>query len=149
MRKFWMTAAFALLIATTAQAAEEDSRARAARGHAVWAAFECSVLAAHLKNGAEQSRLFAYGLAQGRQFIQDMQEKRISPADINTTVPMGVLNNLEGPSPDFMLGRIYSAASEFALKDVFSLGGQWLDDAGQRSRASAKFASQNCNLVGR
>lgn len=149
MRKFSVSVALVLSFGATAQAAEDDSRSRAARGQAVWAAFGCSALAAHLKNGTEQSRLFTYGLAQGRQFIQDVQDKRISPADISTTVPMGVINSLEGPSPDFMLGRVYAAASESALKDVFSVGGQWLDDAAQRMRAASKVSSQNCNLVGR
>ncbi len=148
MRTLSMPIALAILLGTTAQAAD-DSSARAARGNAVWAAFDCSALAAHLKNAPEQGRLFTYGLAQGRQFINDIQAQRISPADIDATVPVGVLNNLEGPTPDFMLGRIYAAASEFALRDVYNLNGQWLDSAGQRMRASAKFSSQNCSLLGR
>ncbi|CUJ46620.1 Uncharacterised protein [Achromobacter sp. 2789STDY5608633] len=149
MRTLLAPLALTLLLGASAQAAEEDSSARAARGNAVWAAFDCSVLAEHLKNTPEQTRLFNYGLAQGRQFIKDMQAKRINPTDIDSTVPMGVLNSLSGPSPDFMLGRIYASASESTLRDVFSLGGQWLDAAAQRTRAASKFASQNCNLVGR
>ncbi|RBL85273.1 hypothetical protein DDE05_18050 [Streptomyces cavourensis] len=149
MRQLSVPIALALFLGSPAQAADVDSTTRATSGRAAWAAFGCSALAERLKKAPDQQRLFAYGLAQGQRFIDDLQAKRISQAAISSIVPMGVMNNLEGPSADFMLGRIYASASESALRDVYMLDGKYLDDAAQEMRAGNKFTSQNCDLVGR
>lgn len=149
MRAFSILIAVALISGANAQATEVDPNGRAARGRAVWAAFSCSALAAHLKRAPDQQRLFTYGLAQGRQFIDDLQAKRIDQAAIKSIVPVGVMLSLEGPSPDFMLGRIYADASTSALRDVHTFEGKFLDDATQATRAENKYTSQNCDLLGR
>lgn len=78
-----------------------------------------------------------------------MQAKRISQPAINSMVPVGVLNNLEGPSTEFMLGRVYASAAESALRDVYEFEGKHLDARAQEMRAEGKFTSQNCDLLGR
>ncbi|MNV88105.1 hypothetical protein D3C71_1822820 [compost metagenome] len=55
---------------------------------------------------------------------------------------------LEGPSPDFMLGRIYESAQNSALKDVYKTGDQFNSDEEQIAIAANEFRKLNCQLIG-
>ena len=134
------------LAATAAQA--QGSRELAALGLATWSAFECSTLAAQTKNAMEQERLFLYGYRQGQTFIEAVRAGKIDRKDLSSEVPMGVMLLLEGPTVDFILGRIYENAQENALKDVLTTEQRLNPDEVQTMLAQGKFRRANCGLIG-
>jgi hypothetical protein len=125
----------------------KDSTIYAQMAKATWSAFECSSLASKLKKPAEQERLFSFGYKQGKEFIAALQARKIKREDLSSNVPVGVLFLLEGPTSDFMLGRIYESAQDHALKDVYQVGDHFNNDEEQEFAASSKFASSNCQLI--
>jgi hypothetical protein len=115
-----------------------------------WSAFECSAVAAQIPDPAQQARLFTYGLEEGRAFLKAAQENKFSRADASQIVPIGFLMVMEGPSHDFMLGRLWENTVDNALKDITkSKDGLRLDDDIIRIKAKTKFNEDNCMLMGR
>lgn len=99
---------------------------------------------------AEMARLFQYGYDQGRVFIENAAAGKIQAEDANAEVPIGFLWNLQGPSPDFMLGMIYKAAAGEALKNLYvSESGELLGDDKTRLVAHDRYRGASCGLVGR
>lgn len=131
-----------------AASADSDSLQAASAGRATWAAFECHALANIIGDSAASERLFLHGMAQGRQFLKDMQAGRIDSSDIRSEVPMGVLDALSGPNADFVLGRIFESARQSALHDFKNVTlGKYMDE--RRTFAQSQFTQSNCRLVGR
>ena len=114
-----------------------------------WSAFECSALADQSQNKQEQERLFKYGYQQGLTFIDAIRENKINKEDLSTEVPlmMGLL--LQGPTPDFMLGRVFEGAVESALDNVFKTGDTFNSDEMQKNIAKNEFWKRNCQLIGK
>ncbi|MBK6006841.1 hypothetical protein JJB11_12140 [Ramlibacter ginsenosidimutans] len=142
--------AVALLSTCVAQALPaETSRDNAMLARAVWAAFECTSLASEVSDSAEQERLFLYGYNAGKRFIAAVRAHQIQEDDFKSEVPwiMGLL--LQGPSADFMLGRIYAAAEHEALKDVLATDGRVNRDEMKLMLAKSSFERKNCRLLGR
>lgn len=127
----------------------ESSSEYAAMGKATWSAFECSALAEKSKNQKEQERLFKYGYAQGLKFISAIQSGKVKREDLSKGAPMMMLLLLQGPTPDFMLGRVFESALDSALGDVFKTGEQFNSDEMQETIAKNKFWKQNCQLIGK
>jgi hypothetical protein len=107
-----------VLEVATSEAAADVSKEFAAKARRVWVAFECAALAdiAGEKNKAET--FFTYGLREGRAFLEAAEANKIKKEDLNSQAPVGVLMLLQGPSHDFILGRIYSFAEKNALKEI-------------------------------
>ncbi|MGY1410873.1 hypothetical protein ACW5EG_15030 [Luteimonas sp. A611] len=97
---------------------------------------------------AEQERLFNFGYAQGREFISALEAGKIKREDLSSHAPVGALLLLEGPSADFILGRIYAAAEENALKDVYRTDEVFNSEATQELIAFNKFTRSNRQLIG-
>ena len=146
MARFKLALVLVLLLQVPAVA--QDSVAYAKMAKATWSAFECSSLAATLKKSSEQERLFRFGYEQGKTFIAALQAGKIERTDLSSNAPIGLLWLLEGPTPDFMLGRIYESAQDNALKDVYRTGENATSEADQQLIASNKFTSANCQLIG-
>jgi hypothetical protein len=125
-----------------------DSVGYAQMARASWSSFECSTLASKMRQPAEQERLFNFGYAQGQEFIAALETGKIKREDLSSHAPVGALLLLEGPSADFILGRIYAAAEENALKDVYRTGEVFNSEATQELIASNKFTRRNCQLIG-
>lgn len=121
----------------------------AAMGKAVWNAFECSTLAEKSKNPKEQERLFKYGYAKGLEFIKAIQAEKVKREDLSKGTPLIMLMLLQGPTPDFMLGRVFEGALDYALEDVFKTGEHFNSYEVQESIAKNKFWKQNCQLIGK
>ncbi|MFY1988764.1 hypothetical protein ACOTCR_05820 [Achromobacter xylosoxidans] len=99
-------------------------------------------------DSAASERLFLHGMAQGQQFLKDMQAGRINSSDIHSEVPIGVLDSLSGPSSDFILGRIFESATQVAFHDFKAVSlDKYMDE--RRAFAQAKFTQSNCRLIGR
>ncbi len=115
-------------------------------GSVSWSAFECSSLASVMNEEKEQERLFSLGYQQGKAFIDALQKNRVELKDRNEQVPSGFLLLLQGPTPDFMLGRVFESAQENALKDVITPNSIASRDF-QATLARTKFTKQNCSLL--
>jgi hypothetical protein len=115
-------------------------------GRASWSAFGCSALADDPK---EQERLFTFGYEQGLKFIAALQAKAIKEEDLQRAVPIGVSLVLQGPTPDFMLGRVFESAVADALKEVFPTDGRINSKEEQKALKASKFQDANCSLLGR
>lgn len=76
-----------------------------------------------------------------------MQGGRIAAKDFNSIPPSGLLMVAQGPTPDFILGRVFESAQENALKDVITTDSVLHKDL-QRSIASRKYTSGNCEIIG-
>ena len=127
----------------------EISKDYAIMARATWSAFECSSLASKSGDPIEQERLFLFGYDQGKKFIAAVQSKQVKEQDLSGEVPLMMLLLLQGPSADFMLGRVFEAAQESVLKDVYKTGEVFHDDEAQKSNAGNKFWKLNCQLIGR
>ena len=126
----------------------QSSSQYADMGLAVWSAFECSALAGKSNNSREQERLFKYGYARGVDFIDALQAGKVERADLSATLPIGLVLRLQGPTADFMLGRIFEGAVESGLEGVFGNGEQFNSEETQIALAQSKFREQNCKLIG-
>lgn len=121
----------------------------AAMGKAAWSAFECSALADKSKNPKEQERLFKYGYAQGLKFIEAIQTEKVKRENLSKGAPLMMLLLLQGPTPDFMLGRVFEGTLDSALEDVYKTGEHFNSDEMQETVAKNKFWKQNCQLIGK
>ncbi len=145
-----LTAAIFLTLLLAHPSHAESSKNYAAMALASWSAFECSALAGQIKNAGEQERLFRYGYDKGKKFIEAVKANEASREDILKDAPVGVLWRLQGPTADFILGRIYSAAEDEALDDVLKKDPQNMNsDEVQKILVENKFRKQNCSLIGK
>lgn len=136
------------LLITGNTALASDSSAFAAMGKTTWKSFGCSALAGKSGNHQEQARLFLHGYTLGHQFIHAAQAGKITKGDFSKKVPQKMLQVLEGPSPDFMLGRVFDKAVDAALRNVLHTGGSSNSDEQQRSIAKNNFQKLDCKGVG-
>lgn len=127
----------------------ETSRDYAIMARAAWSAFECSSLASKSGDAKEQERLFLFGYDQGKKFIVAVQTNKVKEQDLSREAPLIMLLLLQGPTADFMLGRVFEAAQESALKDVYKTGEVFHDDETQKANAKNKFWKLNCQLIGK
>lgn len=118
-------------------------------GAATWSAFSCAVLASKAQSETEQKRLFSFALDQGRKFITAVEKKKVARPELSEKVPLVVLMLLEGPSTDFMLGRIYAAAEDSALKNIRRTDGKLNSQEIQAMAAMDEFRASNCHLLGK
>jgi hypothetical protein len=136
-----------LLATSVLNAAESTpSKELAARGRRVWAIFECCALASVAEEKDLRERLFQYGYSEGRAFLKAIEDGKVSRADLSREVPVGLLLLLQGPSVDFILGRIYAGAEENALDKIYRG-----DVAGNSDLAKAlakeELHKRNCELL--
>jgi hypothetical protein len=99
---------------------------------------------------AEHFRLFSHGLTQGRAFLKLASEGRFTQADLHSAIPSGFLMVMEGPSHDFVLGRLWESTVENALRDVtFDEKRQLVPEEIAKLKAQTKFDHTNCSVLGR
>lgn len=148
----WMKIALLLSLLLgfpVASAAGPSSRDFALMGRVAWSAFECSVLASLMKDPPEQKRLFFVGYEQGKAFLDALTSGSIQRQDVYEVVPWGVATQLEGPSAEFMLGRIYASAEDEAMKEVARSADAEQPEEARRAVARVKYLKANCALVGK
>jgi hypothetical protein len=95
----------------------------------------------------DQERLFLLGYEHGKLFLQALQSGKILDKDVKSITPSGFLMVAQGPSIDFILGRVFESAQENALKDVITQDSVVHKDL-QISIASRKYSSGNCDIIG-
>lgn len=147
LNKF-VTPIIAIVLGYSSLATAQSSREYAEMGVAMWAGFECATFANVFEDKAEVERLFSFAYEQGKAFIAVMQAGKIDKQDVSSIVPSGVLMGLGGPTPDFMLGKIYTGAAEHAHEDMFAVNGELTTKEYQVMLAKSRYAKSNCALVG-
>jgi hypothetical protein len=124
------------------------SKELAKKGRAAWSSFVCASLASHLDEKVEHERLFEYGYEQGKIFVEAVFAGEVTREDIDNEVPIGVSVSLEGPTTDFMLGRIYEVAVEYASDSIWDDHDSPVDQDTRRTLAKSRFTEANCRLIG-
>jgi hypothetical protein len=122
----------------------EISAQNARNGKVSWSAFECASLAVSQE---EAERLFQVGYRAGLAFVQDVQLRRINKEDIDREVPVAFLLALRGPTPDFMLGRVFEAAQGSVFEDITEAALGSVDQDIRRLHSESLFNRQNCALL--
>ena len=110
-----------VVFSCVAQSRAASSEESADLGLKASAAFQCAALASAYGNSADQERLFNLGYSTGRALIEEAQTGSISTDDFKKDVPAEFFTPFEGPSPDFMLGRIWQITVSDTLKDIVSV----------------------------
>jgi hypothetical protein len=138
-----------LLVAATLAASITVSKAageKALLGNVMWAAFQCSTFAELADEKAEQERLYLVGLKAGRIFLDAMKAGQISEKAVNESVPINVLQRLEGPDNESIIGKIHAAATAFARDEIVKRKiRMW--GVTQKQEARHAFTDKNCILI--
>lgn len=137
----------ALLSAVHLPVSAGGSEKYALMGKKAWYAFECASLNSLVGNKAEAKRLFFLGHNNGRRLLKALKENKIKEKDISNEVPWILMLLFEGPSDDFILGRIYSAAERDALKDILNTEGKPNPDEVQKVLARNKISNSKCRSI--
>jgi len=99
---------------------------------------------------------FKQGLESGRVFVDTALAGEISASDWNSVVPIGIALTMNGPSTDFILGRMYEYVSDDAYDKVVrrSPDGQLLkpeeyilDENEQAVLARHWLRRANCSVI--
>jgi hypothetical protein len=136
----------ALAACTTVLNAADE---KALLGHVMWSAFECSALAELAENKSEQERLYLVGLNAGRTFLEARKAGQLSQQALNESVPINVLQRLEGPSNEFVIDKIHAAATGLARDEIVKrTRGIWrMLGSNQKSEARSDYGYRNCFLI--
>jgi hypothetical protein len=122
----------------------------------MWTAFECGIYA---EMGGDKERmqfLYKHGVKAGRDFIRALRANEITPDELNKNAPIGVTMRLGGDSDDFMIGRIFEAATKDAYGNIVKKDDKgmtlevsdWIrDDILKAAKAKTKYHTANCNLI--
>ena len=100
-------------------AAAQTSKEYAQMAKRAWSAFECAALAAQIDKKDAHERLFKIGYQLGKSFIEATLAGRVNRSDISSTVPVGFTMSMQGPTPDFMLGVIWTGAYDSAHQGIY------------------------------
>jgi hypothetical protein len=124
-------------------------------GLVMWSSFSCATYAELSSDEKEQKRLFTVGYSRGKQFVAAIENKTVSEKEISRA-PLSVLQRLQGPSIDFMIGRIFEGATEDAFDKVVKEDNNglpildprdWADGELKVARARNKYQTSNCALI--
>jgi len=124
-------------------------------GLTTWSAFSCATFASLAGDEDEQKRLFNVGYEAGTQFVAGLKDGTTSQVD-RTNAPVAVLLLLAGPTTDFIVGRIFEAATGHAFDAVVKEDAQglplfdparWAEGELRTSKARNKYRDSNCALM--
>jgi hypothetical protein len=96
------------------------------------------------------------GILAGRRFVEAARAGHITPEDIRTTVPIFVALSLEGPSDEFVLGRLYEITTTDAYEAVVRRDDDGnlrapqdyvMDDGLRAALAQNLIRTRNCSLL--
>jgi hypothetical protein len=87
-------------------------------GRAAWDAFQCAGFAAAMHDKEAFDGVFAHGFSSAHLFVNALQKERIKRVHFEREIPSPMRASLEGPSADFVAGRVYQTALESAVYAV-------------------------------
>lgn len=144
-----------IFLSAVSSASAQTAVEKAKLARIMWSAFQCGTYAEMSGNSKEQSRLFDLAVKSGREFLDAVMNKQIPSEIVAQEAPIGVTMLLQGPSADFIVGRIFENAMRDAYDDIVKKqnglildASQWVRDDGLRkSKAQAKYLQGNCALL--
>ena len=137
--------ALSVFFGTTVQA-DEVSKKFAKKAHYMVVAFDCSLIAGSYKNTEEQKRLFDAGLEAGREFLGAARAGKVKKQEFLKVIPWQVSMAMQGPSDDFILGRIFEGRADafVSQKDRDFDGNAPVDQENNKIYGEKKFREKNC-----
>lgn len=141
-----------VLSANPAKSDEADAKA----AYRMAAAFQCSMIAMKAGYIEQQKKLFAIGHASGKRFLAAVHAGTISKEEGDANVPFFVTLMLDGPSDDFILGRMYEFASTYASDRMYKQDAKgqpldvqdWVVDPKMEVFiAQIQYREANCELI--
>ena len=140
-----------ILLSIPASAAE-GALEKAKLGRVSWSSFQCATWADMSGNKKEHAPLFVVGLKAGREFINAVRSGQVTAKLAKQEAPIEVTTLLEGPSTDFLLGRIFQSAGLDAYdKIVKEENGillepsKWINDKELiKTKAQTRYLNGNC-----
>lgn len=133
-----------------------QERTPAAESLAMMAHWRCQVWSGMVGDEEAALRHFDQGYASGVRFVAAARAGQIAPADFDNTVPVYISMSLQGPSDDFILGRLYEMTMEQAYDEIVTKGkdgvplhpSEYVTDTGVQSvMAGTLIRSSNCNAL--
>jgi len=135
-------------IAFSSSAHAQTSAEYVKMGQRIWPAFECAVAAGRAGNPEAQERLFKLGYDYGRAFIAALSEGKIDRSDIRSSIAIGTTLRLQGPSADFMLGRIWEGVvDEYYRKATDKCPECGTDADLMKMNAENRYREMNCTFL--
>lgn len=143
MKSKLLLAAVILAASITVSKAVDET---ALLGRVMWSAFGCSKYAELADDKDEKERLYLVGLNAGRTFLDAMKAGQISKQAADNAVPINVLQRLEGPSNEAVIGKIHAAATGSAHDEIVkSRTSIW--GPTQKQEARYAYTYHNCVLI--
>jgi hypothetical protein len=105
--------AAAFLFGPATATADEESWRLARQGKLAYVAFSCATLARHMGDDTKAKTAFNIGVESARKFVEAIRSNRVLDSDFRSEVPRLVMWTLQGPSTDFIVGRIFQATSDY------------------------------------
>ncbi|WP_375227890.1 hypothetical protein [Roseobacter sp. S98] len=125
-------------------------------GFVTWASFECSHYAELAGRETEQNNHFERGYETAKRLLSELRTGAISKAEALEEFPIGLSMRLSGPSNDFIIGRVYEAATTNADDRVIRRDDngyplpidQWISNEELvMARANGLYLSSNCSAL--
>lgn len=114
---------FLIASSATPAATHSESMDLALAGRRSFDAMVCAGYAESSGQADEQRRLSDLGVSEGRRFLEGVQAGQVAPADLKATIPVLFSIIMQGPSVDFILGRFWEAASDYAGDRIWQKNG--------------------------
>ena len=129
----------AFLIASTARA-EPNAETQKKNSFLALSAFECAVVS---PNDKEAERLFMLGYKAGKEFLQFVQtDTDLYLKTMKSQIPL-LWNLMAGPTPDFILGRVYADREHEIYKEFSPDNELW------KLKKQNMYRTKNCALLGK
>ena len=144
-----------IVVLATPRSVAEPQVASVNRAVLTWSVFSCATYAELSGDAVEQKRLFEIGYRSAKAFVAAVENQTL-PETERLNAPLGILMLLEGPSADFIVGRIFESAMRNAYDDVVTRDNsgaplrdplQWASGETKTMKAREKYQSANCALI--
>ncbi|MBY5332163.1 hypothetical protein [Rhizobium leguminosarum] len=141
-----------LMVAGPSAASEQDAKL----GRLAWSAFECHELALIADNQPEKERLFRLGSDASTTFVEAVRAGKVSDNEMFNFVPGGIARATDGPSVEFVVGRIYQLVVSNTFENVTQEDNsgkalppeKWVADPFEmKGIAQTKYRAANCELI--
>lgn len=152
MRRTTLAAVLTIVACTSAQAAEADAK----KSVLMLSHWQCSTWASMHDDTASVERHFTAGLDAGKVFLDAVVAGTITQEESFQTVPWIVGLSMQGPSPDFILGRLFESIQTDAYGRITKTGADGLplgpadyitDDALVSTLSQTQYNRSNCGLL--
>jgi hypothetical protein len=108
-----------LLLLSNASAVEDLSKNLAIKGKRSWMGLRGFWLANQAGDTKKAEQFFEFGYSQGKEFLEALRSGKIKDEDIRSELPFIMLYLLQGPTDDFILGRMFESTNQGIYDTVY------------------------------